>query len=403
MAAYEFVTETGVIVPDTEDLKTEVQDEYKDVFGDELDLDDETPEGVLISAETAARTGVAQNNAALANQINPNINGGIFLDAVWALTGGARQAASRSTFTSPPLLTGVAGTLIPAGSQAQTAAGDLFESVGDVTLDGSGNGSVNFQSVETGAIVALSGTLTTIVSNVLGWETITNPVDATLGVAQQSDVSSRFERKNTLAFQGSALALAVYSAVQAVENVKSLTFRENKEAAPAVIDNVNLVANSVWACVDGGTDADVAAALLRAKGGGCNWNNGNSANPVTENVVEPTSGQSYVVEFDRPDDVPVLYRVTISQTPINNPQGIITQALLDYANGELDGYDGLVVGADVSPFEASAAINSVEPGINILNVEVTKADVINYQPATIDIELFEQASIDAGSITVVIV
>jgi len=169
MEAYEFIDDSGVIIPDTSVLKAEVQGEYTAVFGDELDLDDETPEGLLISAETAARTGVATNNAALANQINPNLAGGKFFDAIWALTGGGRSEASPSTFTTPPTLTGIAGTLIPAFSLA-SSAGNEFETTIDVTLDGSGNGTVAFQSVEDGPIPAPAGTLTTIVSNVLGWE-----------------------------------------------------------------------------------------------------------------------------------------------------------------------------------------------------------------------------------------
>jgi len=77
MEAYDFVSDTGVIIPDTEVLKEEVQQEYLDVFGEDLNLSDETPEGILISAETSSRTGVATNNAVLANQINPNLAGGL--------------------------------------------------------------------------------------------------------------------------------------------------------------------------------------------------------------------------------------------------------------------------------------------------------------------------------------
>lgn len=402
MAQYDFINESGVIVPDASETLTEVREEYKGVFGEDLDLDDATPEGILITAETTSRNGIATNNAQLANQINPNINGGIFLDAVWALTGGKRAKAAPSTFNVDPDLTGVAGTLIPTGSIATNSNGDEFKSLADLTLDGAGLGSVAFVSVENGAIACGIADLTNITSNVLGWETITNSVSATLGTATQSDVSARSERKGTLGLQGSALAVAVFSRVRAVAGVNSLAFRENETAAPIVIDGINLVANSIWACVDGGLNSEVANALLGAKSGGCAWNNGNSSTPISEIVVDPVSGQSYTVLFDRPDEIPVLYQVTIKATTISNSTQIIIDAILAYAQGEIDGEEGLVTGADVSPWEAAGAINIVEPGITVTKIEVTKAAVINFSTDTIAIDLFEKATVQASSIVVII-
>lgn len=403
--AYNFIDETGVIVADTSAQQAEIEAEYQAVFGADLDLDPETPEGILIAAEATSRAGIATNNAQLANQINPNRAGGTFLDALWALTGGARAAAAPSTFSTPPDLTGVSGTLIPAGTRAANSDGDEFESLAPVTITG-GVASVAFASVETGAIVCGIDDLTTIITSILGWETITNSVAATLGTATQSDISARSERNGTLGAQGSGLAVAVFSAVRAVADVTSLTFRENETASPISAtppDNVDLVANSIWVCVSGGTDAAVASALLGAKSGGCNWNNGNSGNPISEVVVDPTSGQSYTVLFDRPELIPVLYEVTILSSTVTNPSDVVKQAILAYANGELDGEEGLVTGADVSPFEASGAVNVVEPGITVTKVEVTTVAAGSFAPTTIEIELFERATIVESSIAVIIV
>ena len=77
---------------------------------------------MLIAAETLARTEVVNNNAALANQINPNNAGGVFLDAILALTGMQRSSATQTLVTNVTL-TGVAGTVISAGTLAATAAG----------------------------------------------------------------------------------------------------------------------------------------------------------------------------------------------------------------------------------------------------------------------------------------
>src|ERR1700710_494692 len=100
---YEYLTQNGVIVADTAALLADTQGEYQSVFGADLIVTPDTPQGVLIAAETLARTEVVNNNAALANQINPNIAGGVFLDAIMALTGMQRAVATQTVVTNVAL------------------------------------------------------------------------------------------------------------------------------------------------------------------------------------------------------------------------------------------------------------------------------------------------------------
>lgn len=256
MADYEYITESGVIVPDTEEILAGVQDEFRAAFGSDLVVTADTPQGVLIAAETLARKEVVTNNAAMANQINPNVAGGIFLDAIMALTGIERVAATKSVI-SDVTLTGVAGTLIPAGSQAQTTTGDVFALLSGVVLDGTGNGTGDFASDEYGAIEAAVGTLTQIISPVLGWETVTNDNAAEVGKSTQSDVEARAFRKNTLAWQGVSLCEAITSALYYVDGVSSLSFRENYNNVPmgAIISVTggDTLSGTVWAMETEGT------------------------------------------------------------------------------------------------------------------------------------------------------
>ena len=142
------------------------------------------------------------------------------------------------TLVTNVTLSGVAATVIPAGSQAQTAAGDLFQSLATVTLSSGGTATVNFSSVAYGPIPCASTALNQVVSSVLGWETVTNngsgsPASVTtLGTTTQSDQAARALRQNTLAFQGVALPIAITSALYAVQGVSSLSFLENYYSAP---------------------------------------------------------------------------------------------------------------------------------------------------------------------------
>jgi hypothetical protein len=504
---YRYINTSGVIVPDTSTILEEVQSEYKEAFGEDLVVTPDTPQGVLITAEALSRNETVNNNAALANQINPNIAGGIFLDAIMALTGIQRKPATR-TLVSGVTLTGIPGTLISAGAQAQTTAGDLFRLKDGVVIGSGGSVTGVFESTEYGPIDAPVNALNQIVTSVLGWETVINPFAGVLGALQQSDVSARAFRLNTLAFQGVALPVAITSALYNVEGVQSLSFLENytnnymgflasvtdgatlndttwvltnsgevtigttglsfaasnqelpspnpwpvakytttgnvaltglgtqgggdwpgaMTAADVVLvknqssasengyytvaagawsrrtgytngtellganQGIAMVPHSIFVCVNGGTDLDVAAALLENKSLGCAWN-GNE----TVEVIEPVSQQVYPVQFSRPVAVPILIRVTITA---GDPASI-KQAILDYAIGEVEGESGFVVGSDVSPFELASAIGTLYPGTFMTKVEVSYDDPVSYTTDTLAISIDEIATTDIDSITVV--
>lgn len=394
---YQYLDTTGVIVPDTADVQTEVENEYKAVFGQDLVTTPNTPQGVLITAEVAARSNVLRNNATVANQINPNLAGGVFLDAIWALTGGARLAATYSVVPAVDLL-GLPGTFIPAGAQASLIDGALFESVSDVTLDGGGMGAVDFQAVEPGPIAVNVGALSQIVTAVLGWDTVSNPTAATGGRSEESDLSSRQRRKNTLSLQNVALPLAITSALYDLPAVKSLQFRENYTKLDATIDGIFLLANSIWVCVKGGTDAEIATALLAHKSLGANWNGA-----TTVNIVDSASGQTYPVKFDRPTDVAVQARVTVrsGSALVNVPQAV-REAIVAYAAGELEGEPGFVVGGNVSAFELAGAVNRNAPGIYVQKCEISLLSPTSWTTDEIVIALDEIATILSGNIEVIV-
>lgn len=400
MADYQYIVNTGTIIPDTSDIKSEVEGEYRQIFGQDFVVDDETPEGLLINGEVTSRQSVARNNARLANQINPDLAEGVFIDALWALTGGSRRAATKSTVTAT--ISGVTGTSIPSGSLATVGeGGSEFSLTATTVIPLSGSIDAVFQSVLDGPVEAPATELNTIPSpGVLGWESITNVASATLGTSTQSDQQARNERRQTIGLQGRSVPLAVTSNVRALDGVNSLTFRENVTESTAIIDGITLSPKSIWVCVSGGQSSDIARALLSSKTVGADWNGSQS-----EVVVDPSSGQSYTVEFDRPIDVGILARVTVrASSAVPDPISAVRDAIVDYSNGLVGSEPGFVVGADVSPYELSWAISSQVPSLFVSLVEISyDNDPANYVSTTLNIDVNQQASITSGSIEVTVV
>jgi uncharacterized phage protein gp47/JayE len=400
---YTYVNSTGVVVPDTTDLLTEVQSEYTAALGSVLNLDSSTPQGALIASETIARKSVLANNALLANQINPNQAGGIFLDAIAALTGLERDAETFSIYSSVTL-SGVPETYIPQNTQGETANGDLFYTVSGVFLSSSGSATVSMSAVVAGPVAAPSGTLT-LVSGVLGLETIVASAAGTLGQYGQSDVSFRALRRQTLALQGISLSEAITSAMNALPGVNGVQFYDNYTDAPVTIDGVTVAAKSTYLCVDGGTAAQIAETYVQNKTGGGGWSGGTST-PYTD----PYSGQIYEVAYDVPTLVPFLIRVTVKQGSFTGTLiNAVSNAVVAFANNTVAqntptdlGIVGFVVGGNVSPFEIAGAIQAQCPGVYIQKVEVTTVAANTYVTTEVDLNLNQKATVTAGNIDVVV-
>lgn len=399
ISAYSYITLTGTIIPDTAEILFQVENEYKQLFGQDLVTTPNTPQGKLITAEVLGRSSVSINNATLANQINPNIAGGIYLDAIGLLTNSKRRANTYSQIQGV-LLTGIAGTNIPQGSIAKVNSSNAeFSLDNSVELDISGNAIGSFTAVMPGEIAASVNTLTIIASgSPLGWETVNNPNAATLGSLYQSDELFRTFRRNTLASWGSATLFAISSALYNTPGVKSLQRLENRDIETQVIEGITLIGKSVWFCVDGGDDEDIANSILGKASGGCGFNGA-----ISIDIEDPLSGSISVVKFDRPTEIPILTRITVKvPSSVVNPVAVVKSAVLAYANGQIGDIPGLKVGTSVSPFEISSAIVHEAPAMYVQKVEVAYASGGGYQTIELPIEINEKATITESSIIVVI-
>lgn len=416
---YNFVTEQGLITTDAGVILEQVANEYKNTFGQDLAVPDSTniegastPQGLLIVTEALARIAVANNNVAVANQINPNIAGGVFLDAILALTGIQRTPATFTTTLAT--ITGVEGTSVPAGSQAKTALGNVFEVTTTVVIPTGGVlGDVAFNAIVSGAIPCDVDDLTagsggSIVSSVLGWETISANTEGILGQSTQSDISARSERLNTLAAQGSSVAQAITSGVNLVNGTGSMTFLENATNSTDTFSGVTMTAHSIYACVDGGTDLEIAQALVSKKSAGAAYVNTTGASPaqgipVSQSVTVPYSGQVIDVLFDRPTPISILVAITVTVvTPVSDPVESVKNAIIQYADGGISGITGLTVGQNVSAFELAGAVTTLHPGIFVSEVLISISPTLPSASTEIPIEVYQIATITADNISVTV-
>lgn len=404
MASYNYQLATGVIVPDTSVTLSDVQTEYKNALGQDINLQPNTTQGLLITDETTARIGVIRNNANMANQLNPNLATGVFLRSIGALMG-INDDVTRRSICLDCVITGQPNSVFPASSLAVNQTGALFASISNITLDGSGSGVVTFQAVEAGAIEAAAHTLTPY-SAVQGWSQIDNPTDAVVGSQAMTDYEFRTYRQDALSRQSQNCVASIASKLIQLAGVTAAVVRENDQSTNQTINGVQMPPNSLWVCVndDGGLATDIVTTLLQCKPPGAKWTPSLNAagTPESATVTHPLTGQAYTVTFVRSLPVAVYTRVYVrANGTVADLNTACVDAILSWSTGKENLEPGLTVGSNFSPYEVAGAINVELPGTYVRLVEVS-LDGTTWQSTEIAMSLWQRPYLPRGNIDVTV-
>ena len=383
---YIFSSTNGTIIPDTSNVKTTVQNEYTQAFQDygALSLEDATPQGRFIDLETNARISTIAYNCEVANVlINISMSSGSALDDWGSNFGIPRNGASPSTV--PVTVGGVPGTIITANSEGIDANGVIWLAENEIIIGADGTASGVFKCSKTGPISLSVGQLNKIVASssigIDGWETITNTSNATLGSDEEADEPYKLRILESL-FSGSALFGNYSSAVNQVDGVRDVFVYDNPYGTAKQLDNISIPAHSVYACVDGGADEDVAYALYSVKSAGAGW-----CGNTTVTVQDKTYKTNNTVTFQNPSSV--NFEVEVTATNILNSNVDLTTEIQDIINNYFSnlyqnlGYAKVGIRAILDPFQIAALLQSQINGISVNSVQIGLKTPANHATAEI--------------------
>lgn len=328
------ITNFGFTPRTAEESLTLWQDAFVTLFGSDVNLDPQSINGQLI--EQLAKVDINNHSTAsllFSSLYNPNQASSIWLDAICALTGIKRLTASSTIVTCQ--ITGVVGTVIPANSQISNNTGDLFQLLTEVTIDGTGNATGIFSSLETGPIPANANTVNVIISNLQGWESVNNSSAGVLGSDVENDNELRSRRALYLSSQGSASINSIQAALLNADEVTDAKVIENKKPVTTVVNGISLVGISIMASVIGGTVDSIGEALREKVSAGCGFN-GNT----TETYNYTYEGQILPYEFTYqvPTEVAVGIDIIVynqGDFTVDTPD-LIKDSIFNNWNGEAD-------------------------------------------------------------------
>lgn len=393
-------TPAGLVIPAETDVLAGVQSDINAAFGGGLNPALETPQGQLASSQ-AAVIGDKNNEFALfVNQIDPQYATGRFQDAIGRIYFLTRKPATPTTVVAT--LTGLAGTVVPAGTLAQDTSGNTYACSGDVTIGAAGTVIAEFQNVKTGPIPCAAGTLTQVYQAVPGWDAITNAADGTLGSDVESRADFEYRRKNSVAKNSTGTPQAIYAEVFALADVLDVYVKDNPTgvAVNTGATNYPIAAHSVYVAVVGGTDADVADAIWRKKNLGCDTN-GNTSIAVVDPSGYSYPQPSYVIKFHRPATLAVKFaaRIVNDSSLPSNIVDLVKSAIIARFNGT-DGTTRERIGATILASRYYGAVVSVASNVSLLDVLIgTSSPTL----AQINVGIDQRPTISAADITVTLV
>jgi uncharacterized phage protein gp47/JayE len=232
--------------------------------------------------------------------------------------------------------------------------------------------SVTFAAEEVGPVVGAAGNVSSIETPQGGWTFAVNPLDAEQGRSLETDAAARIRRNQLLASTGNAALDAILGDVRSVDGVEAVYCFVNDTDAT---DGDGVPPHAVEVLVDGGDDADIAAALLATVAAGIETHG-------TETVaVIDSQGLSQSIKFSRATVVNVYYEVDVEIDAAEFPSdgdAQIKQALVDFSIGEPVGgyqfnYGVLDLGDDVIRNDLFAPIKQISGVVRVSTIRLGTA------------------------------
>jgi uncharacterized phage protein gp47/JayE len=287
------ITSTGFVKKTLAEIKTELEDAYRNAFGASLNVAPPSVASILIGIAAEREAKLWDLSEETWNSRSPSTATGVSLDNAGELTANRRLDAKKSQ-VDDQVFSGTIGTRI------DTTA--VFSVVGNpeakfrldspvILEDATPQATGKLVAIEDGPTVAQAGTLSVIETPVTGLSSTTNLSDATVGRYVETDVAYRVRRADELAIAGATTVEAIRTRVKQVEGVEEALVFANKTMS---VDAGGRPPKSVQVFVDGGTDEDVAGEIWLSVGGGI------ETFGDIENEVVDSQGLTQLVYFSRP-------------------------------------------------------------------------------------------------------
>ncbi len=300
-----YIDATGIHVPEYVDIRDKLLSDYRRIMGT-----DENGEDIYLGEDTQDYQSIciqalAYNDAMAAlvecyNARNPDYAYGASLDYILPINGIKRNLPTNSKVILTA--TGQAGIPMQAMHQAKDQNGYIWRIPATFTFGEDGTAQVLAICTTPGAIQADAGTINLINTPTAYWFTVTNPLPASPGQNLETEAEARSRRAASIGLPSRSILDGI---IAAVKNVSGIGRHKVFENDTDVADSNGIPAHSLCIVAEGGSDTDVASAILLKKAPG-------TGTYGDQEVTVPDGyGNPKTVRFFRPDQVTIYPAITV--------------------------------------------------------------------------------------------
>lgn len=310
------LTNSGVQIQTYEEIVAELQAAYRDIYGQDIDLSSNTPDGQRIGIESKARLDMQSYAVALYNSLDPDLATGNAQDSIVKLSGITRRPATRSTWgievTTDRALT------LEDGYTIKDDIGQKWIITDDVALT-AGTTTVTFRAETFGAVEGFANAELEQDTIVLGVTALAAPSEATVGIDEETPPELRQRRNRSLQNPAYSVIGSLFAKLSDLPGVTDVAVYENDTKTDDADTGID--ANTIWAVVEGGAQTDIVETISKQKTAGANTKGAQSGD-FTETLVRPDGSTFTIVHtmrFDRPNVTPVFVNVTATRKSSDQP------------------------------------------------------------------------------------
>ncbi len=368
--------------------KTVILEELKSLmkakFGQDLDVDPESPEGQMLSVIADAVDPLWEVAEHSYNAYNPTGATGVTLENLALLNSITRKEATSTTVDVT--WTGTNGVNIPAGTVVSTDSSltggvsykfTILES-GIVTA---GTVILQAEAIEKGAIQIPINSVILMDNPITGITSITNIEAGNAGRNLETDPELRSRRTSQVAISATATVDAIRSNILNIDTVISTKVYENDTAISVDYDGVTVPPHAIKAIIQGSETAEeklaIGQIMFERKCPGI------STDGLVSQVITDSQGFDKTFKWDNPTLVPIYITVDTNATvptALPNDGQEIRDAIMAFINDPATGYK---IGDEVSYARLFTPINTVPDHF----VQALKIGIAPSPTGTIDLNM----------------
>ncbi|EOG1931298.1 baseplate J/gp47 family protein [Providencia stuartii] len=352
------ITETGIVIDKLTDVHQRLTEGFKRIYGDDINLDADSPDGQMIGLFSQEIDNINQAIALIAQMLDPYKAIGSWLEQRAMYAGIVRRGADYS-YLDDVIITGKQGVTVHKGSLLSDDNRTKWVTLADVTLGSNGSARVDLRSQELGAFSLPANRPLTMDTVTIGVDSITTTKAAKEGAFEETDgnLLLRFMRSHAINnhddYQGLEGALLDLPDVKQAKVYENYTNQTDEKGIPP---------HTLNAVVIGGHDNDIGRTILSKKVGGCGVF-GRISNTQTY------AGAPRTVYFDRAALVNVKVKLLLER--VGGFHDIDTDAIkAALAATEFD------IGESVYAMRLTCQVNAVQ-GFYIKSITVNGRDAVS--------------------------